>query len=111
MFTIATIIVLYRIKYEVQALEILKTRLQKEITGAKEALHVLKAEWSHVNDPKKLQKLSEKFLPHLKPVTSSQLITLQDMIQTNGVRTESDENLEAYFSEILKNEIEGSKPS
>jgi hypothetical protein len=70
---------LFRIKYEVIALEQHNVRLIKEIHENKQAIHHLKAEWAHLNDPKSLQNFTQKYLPDLSPVKSSQLITFQDM--------------------------------
>ena len=102
--TLITMIFLFRIKYEVQTLEQLRERLKSEIGQVKESLHVLNAEWSYLNDPKRLQNLCAKYLPHLKPVNSNQLITLTDMTQAGG-RSESDENLDVYMSQLLENEL------
>lgn len=71
--------VLFRIKYEVIALEQHNIRVKSDIQLNKSAIHILKAEWTHLNDPKRLQNLSQKYLNALKPVTSIQLITFQDM--------------------------------
>ena len=71
--------VLFRIKYEVIALEQHNTRLKKELNINKDAIHHLKAEWTHLNDPVRLQKSSKQHLAELRPVISNQLITFQDM--------------------------------
>jgi hypothetical protein len=74
------VLVLFRVKYAVGALEILQNRLKKEIVQNKEAIHVLKAEWHHLNDPKRLQTLCGKYLSSLKPVSNTQLIMMRDIV-------------------------------
>lgn len=95
------VIMLFRVKYEVSALETTVSYLKQDIRATKEALHVLKAEWSHLNDPKSLQILCAKYLPHLKPIHSAQLITFQDMIQA-GQRSAIDKNLDLILNQALE---------
>jgi hypothetical protein len=95
---------MYRVKYEVGALEVSMKRLTHEITQNKETIHVLKAEWNHLNDPKRLQNSCAKYLPDLKPVHSKQLITLQDMLLAGG-QSSSDKNLDTYMTSLLENEL------
>jgi len=75
--------VLFRVKYEVIALEQHDMRLKKEIHANKDAIHILKTEWTHLNDPKSLQNFTQKYLTELKPVSSGQLITFHDMAGSN----------------------------
>lgn len=82
--------VLFRIKYEVIALEQHNTRLEKEIFVNNDAIHHLKAEWTFLNGPKRLQKFSQKYLTELQPVKSGQLITFQDMAgSSTNIKAES----------------------
>ena len=98
--------VLFRIKYEVIALEQHNTRLKKEIHANKDAIHHLKAEWTYLNDPKLLQKFSQKYLTELNPVKSGQLITFQDMAGSNNIKPESSpkrepkSTLDAYVADF-----------
>ncbi|MES2608480.1 MAG: hypothetical protein V4544_07125 [Pseudomonadota bacterium] len=88
--------VLFRIKYEVIALEQHNTRLKKEIHENKDAIHHLKAEWTYLNDPKRLQASSKNHLNELNPVKSGQLITFQDMAGSNtNIKPESSQKKEA----------------
>lgn len=99
--------VLFRVKYEVIALEQHNTRLKKEIRANKDAIHHLKAEWTHLNDPKRLQASSKTHLHELSPVKSSQLITFQDMAGSNAnIKLESSQKkdnqnaLDAYIADF-----------
>ena len=65
---------LFLLKYEVQSLEDELIALDKTLINDRQAIHVLKAEWSLLNDPERLRVLSEKYLG-LKPLSASQVIT------------------------------------
>lgn len=69
---------LYHAKYRVQALEVELAGLQQEILAHREAIHVLKAEWSFLNDPDRLAELARKHL-ELAPVAGAQLATIDDV--------------------------------
>jgi cell division protein FtsL len=62
---------LYQLKHEVIALEKELARLNREIVREQEAIHVLRAEWSHVNRPERLQALAQRHLD-LQPMTPRQ---------------------------------------
>ena len=49
---------LFRVKYQVMALEKSHREISGKITENKEAIHILKAELTHLNDPARLQKLA-----------------------------------------------------
>jgi hypothetical protein len=62
---------LYQLKYEVQAKEELLARLNRQIQGEQEAIHVLNAEWAFLNRPDRLGDLAGRHL-ELNPVTPTQ---------------------------------------
>ncbi|MES2252638.1 MAG: hypothetical protein V4482_03030 [Pseudomonadota bacterium] len=106
--------VLFRVKYEVIALEQHDTRLKKEIHANKDAIHILKTELTHLNDPKSLQHFTQKYLTELKPVSSGQLITFHDMAGSNTLpkahaTKESPQTnaLDAYVAEFAAEASEG----
>jgi|GEM_PF-539952 len=67
---------LFHLKYQVMNLEQEHHRIRKTIRETDEAIHVLRAEWAHLNDPKRLQSLCEKYLT-VSPIQGSQLVSLQ----------------------------------
>ena len=69
---------LYRLKYEVQALEAQHAALNRAILGEEEAIRVLKAEWSYLNHPRRLAELIEQHL-ELGSATVRQLATFGDV--------------------------------
>lgn len=54
--------ILFKVKYEVIEIEQKLAQAQQQIEREKENIHILKAEWSHLNEPKRLKKLAEKYL-------------------------------------------------
>ena len=69
---------LFRVKYQVMALEKSHKEIVKRITESKESIHVLKAELTHLNDPARLQKLAVTHLGFaaLKPF---QIVTINEL--------------------------------
>ncbi len=70
--------VLFSLKYEVQALESELKDLNRGIAADRDAIHVLKAEWSHLNEPSRLRDLSQRHLD-LKPMRPSQFGNVEDI--------------------------------
>jgi hypothetical protein len=66
---------LFSLKYQVQDLEDEFVGLNRSILAERRAMHVLKAEWSYLNDPARLGPLAARHLG-LRPVESEQLGTL-----------------------------------
>ena len=56
---------LYQVKHEAKEEERKIVSLEKQIADEKEALLLLKAEWSYLNRPDRLQQLSEGFAKQL----------------------------------------------
>ncbi|MBM3468636.1 MAG: hypothetical protein FJX71_04310 [Alphaproteobacteria bacterium] len=71
---------LFQLKYQVMTLEKDYQRIRKSIRETDEAIHVLKAEWAHLNDPKRLQLLCERYLT-VAPIRGSQLISFRQIIE------------------------------
>jgi len=80
MAVILTSFTLYRVKYEASADAARVADLRADIAAEKDALAVLKAEWSHLNQPTRVQELSSRYL-ELKPMDVHQIVTLQDLPQ------------------------------
>lgn len=69
---------LFQMKHQVQALEDEMFRLNRAIVGEQQAIHVLKAEWSYINQPQRLQTLAARHLD-LQPMKPTQLGGLADL--------------------------------
>lgn len=69
---------LFYAKHRVQALEEELAGLQQRILTDREAIHVLKAEWSFLNDPDRLADLARRHL-ELAPIAGAQLATVDEV--------------------------------
>ena len=78
-FIIAGIsLALFQVEQKVQQREEELAQLNQQILKDQEALHVLKAEWSYLNQPSRLEGLNDKFLS-LAPVTGWQIAKIGDL--------------------------------
>jgi hypothetical protein len=69
---------LYHLKHEVMVLEQELAKTNRAILGDQQAVHVLQAEWTYLNEPRRLEALSRRFL-ELAPLAAAQVITLNDL--------------------------------
>ncbi len=71
---------MFVLKYEVQDLEVELASLDGDIRQNQETIHVLKAEWSHLNNPERLRVLSAKHigLTQVKPEQVVSFASLND---------------------------------
>ncbi|MHA1113513.1 MAG: cell division protein FtsL [Alphaproteobacteria bacterium] len=75
---LATGAALYLVKHEVQRREAELARLDRAILADQEAIHVLRAEWSYLNDPARLEALSAVHLD-LRPLTAEAIGRFADL--------------------------------
>jgi hypothetical protein len=68
----------YQMKYEVQRLDDRLARVNRQILADQEAIQILKAEWSYLNQPARLQELASRFL-QLEPVQGRQMVALASL--------------------------------
>lgn len=72
------VLALYAVERQVQELEGELAGLNRSIIEDEQALHVLKAEWSLLNNPGRLRDLSTRLLG-MEPVQPSQMSSLSDL--------------------------------
>ena len=65
-------VTLFHTSYQVQGLREEKTSLERQIASENDGIQVLKAEWSFLNDPSRLEQLAATHLT-LKPITGTQV--------------------------------------
>ena len=70
---------LFWITFEVEKLEEELVRLNREILREQETLHVLKAEWSYLNRPGRLENLADDLLPDLRFAKREQFVSFEDL--------------------------------
>ncbi len=68
--------VLFKVKYEVVAVEQQLELILQQTKREKDTIHILKAEWSHLNEPQRLQKLAEKFLD-IQAMKAEQIVAIR----------------------------------
>ncbi|MBL8643250.1 MAG: hypothetical protein JNK21_04900 [Rhodospirillaceae bacterium] len=81
--TVVVGVSLFLLKYQVQALEDQLQSTYAQIEKDKTAIRVLEAEWTYLNDPGRLRRLSEQYLGFVPP-QGSQVITLSQLPYKNG---------------------------
>ncbi len=69
---------LFRLTYEVQTLEGELAHVNRAVASEREAIHVLKAEWSYLNEPTRLEALSKKHLS-LRATQDSRIRTVAEI--------------------------------
>ncbi len=72
---VALAYVIYQVKYEARGFDDEIASLNKEIDSERDSLAVLRAEWSLLNRPERIERLAEKYLK-LAPIHPRQLVTL-----------------------------------
>lgn len=58
----AVSIALFVVKYRVQDLDDQLIQLNRQYSDSRQAIHVLKSEWAHLNQPDRLRNLAERYL-------------------------------------------------
>jgi hypothetical protein len=69
---------LYDIKYRAEAAEKRADQLQRDIASEQEGIRVLRAEWSYLNQPERLQQLAQRYTK-LEALKASQIGTFNDI--------------------------------
>jgi len=83
---------LFKVKYEVVEIEQKLQHTLVQIGREEENIHILKAEWSHLNEPQRLQNLAKKYLD-IGSIKTEQVVVLttegrpKEKIQTPSLRT------------------------
>ena len=75
---VALAYVIYEVKYESRALDAEIAQLQEDIEAERDGVAVLRAEWSLLNRPERIERLAEKYLK-LAPAKPNQLVTLDTL--------------------------------
>ena len=75
---IAVSIGLYNLKYRIEDQQETRQSLRQEITNEEDAVRILRAEWSYLTQPERLQSLMARHL-ELDPLKASQIATFDDL--------------------------------
>jgi hypothetical protein len=69
---------LFHVSYRVQSLEDELAQVNRDILRQRETIHVLRAEWSYLNEPQRLAELSRRHLA-LAPLSANQMVRIEDL--------------------------------
>jgi cell division protein FtsL len=69
---------LYDIKYRAEIAERRAQTIEHQIASEQESIRVLRAEWSYLNQPERLQELARRYTK-LEPLQASQIGTFADV--------------------------------
>lgn len=83
---VALAYVIYQVKYEARGLDTEIGSLGKQIDEERDAIAVLRAEWSLLNRPERIERLAQKYLK-LGPAKPAQLVTLDTVSDRDFDRT------------------------
>jgi cell division protein FtsL len=83
---VALAYVIYQVKYQARALDAEIASLNKQIDLERDAIAVLRAEWSLLNRPERIERLAKKFLK-LAPAKPLQLVTVETVSDRDFDRT------------------------
>jgi len=81
--------VLFKVKYEVVEIEEKFLKTLAQINREEENIHILKAEWSHLNEPQRLQSLAKKYLD-IVPMKTQQVVALFDPADAHSSQLNDD---------------------
>lgn len=69
---------LFAVKYRVQNLEQKLTSIDRSIVDNKQAIQVLRAEWSFLNNPNRLRVLANRYLG-MVPLKTQQVVSIENL--------------------------------
>ena len=78
MVTLALAFALYHVKYETQAEQKKIHNLTADLAVEQDAIQVLRAEWSLLNQPERLEQLVRRHT-QLQPLAPAQIVTMADL--------------------------------
>jgi len=90
---------LFRVKYQVVALEKRHKQVVKSIADTKQSIHILKAELTHLNDPARLQKLAISHLD-FKALKPSQIVAIDELPKQKTEIKISQDPIEALMDAV-----------
>jgi cell division protein FtsL len=78
---------LFHVKYQVQALEDRLAKLNRSIVLEQEQIHVLRAEWTYLDRPERIEQLAKKYL-ELAPPKASQIGSIAQLPMRDAETTD-----------------------
>jgi cell division protein FtsL len=87
---VALAYVIYQVKYQARGLDTEIASITKKIDEERDAIAVLRAEWSLLNRPERIERLAQKYLK-LAPAKPLQLVTVDTVSDRDFDRTRVEE--------------------
>ncbi len=97
-------VALFVVKYRVQDLEAQFKDVNRQISTSEEDLHVLRAEWSHLNQPHRLRQLAGQYL-EIGPLDAKRVGDAEHILGDLPVREELAETVEGEVVETAEQEV------
>jgi hypothetical protein len=79
----------FHLKYHVSQLADTLKALDIKKRAIQENIQLLRAEWAHLNEPSRLEALTQKYLP-LTPMKAPQMMSLKDLAHNTPTPTSQD---------------------
>jgi cell division protein FtsL len=77
--------VIYQVKYQARSLDEKIVLLQRQIEEERDSLAVVRAEWSLLNRPERIERLAKKYL-ELNPAHPQQIVILDEVTESDFQR-------------------------
>jgi cell division protein FtsL len=87
---VALACIIYQVKYQARSLDREIIAVGKEIEAERDAIAVLRAEWSLLNRPDRIERLAKKYI-HLEASAPRQIVTLETLNDRHLERPRKDE--------------------
>lgn len=97
-------VALFVVKYRVQDLEAQFKDVNRQISTSEEDLHVLRAEWSHLNQPHRLRQLAGQYL-EIGPLDAKRVGDAEHILGELPVREELLEATDDELAEVVEKEV------
>jgi cell division protein FtsL len=88
---VALAYVIYQVKYQARGLDTEIASIAKKIDEERDAIAVLRAEWSLLNRPERIERLAQKYLK-LAPAKPLQLVTVDTVSERDFDRSRVEES-------------------
>lgn len=100
LLTCVVMIILFKIKNNVELLEREQKTLKISISKMYDDLRIKVASWNVLNHPTDLKKLTVKYLPEFQPISSGNIITFDDIIEISRGENDSSEDLDSFIANL-----------
>ena len=89
-----------RMKYEVAFLKNKLKEINTQLDRCQDDMKIYNAEWSYLNEPKRLQRLATKYLPNLRPTENRQIINFETLI-----RSDFDKEISKNITSLVERDV------